>query len=104
MKLARPDRTAAVVLALAVLLGGMPLMLGVTVVRDGAPAFTINICHPLHSFDRSPAPMLAVMTVHPATNGWLPERGRACAPAPTLRARTADAPDPPPPKSARLRA
>jgi hypothetical protein len=98
LRLKRPDHTVAAVLALAVLLGGMPLTLGV-VVQDHGPMFTLNICHPLQSFDRSPVPVLAVMPEHPAVREHLPERGHAAAPAQPLRLRAADAPDPPPPKA-----
>lgn len=98
MKLGRPDRAAAALLALMVLLGGTPLTLGVVVHSEG-PMFTLNICHPAQTFDHSPVPMLAVMPEHPAMREFLPERGRAGTPAQTLRVRAADAPDPPPPKA-----
>ena len=49
----RPSRAAATVVALAVLLGGMPLTLGV-VVRSSEAMFTLDICHPVQSFSHSP--------------------------------------------------
>jgi hypothetical protein len=98
LRLPCPDSTVAAALVLAVLLGGMPLTLGVAVQNHG-PMFTLNICQPLHSFDRSPVTVLAVMPERPATLEYLCEGERCQAPVSALRLRDADAPDPPPPKA-----
>ena len=56
----RPDRAAAAIVALAMLLGGMPLTLGV-VVHSSETMFTLDICHPVQSFSHSPVAVVAII-------------------------------------------
>ncbi len=99
MRLGRPDRAAAALLALAVLLGAMPLTLGVTLERNHGPVFALNICHPPQGCDRSPVTVIAVMPQPPVMRAWLPQCAPAEASEQAPRLREADAPDPPPPKT-----
>lgn len=94
----RPDCATAAIVALAVLLGGMPLTLGV-VVHSSEAMFTLDICHPVQSFSHSPVVAMAIVPGAPAVAQVLPECGRYPVPASPLRVRVADAPDPPPPKA-----
>lgn len=97
-KVRRPDRTTAAIVALAMLLGGMPLTLGI-VVHSSEAMFTLDVCHPMQSFSHSPVVAMAIIPRSPAVARVLPDRGRYSVPASALRARVADAPDPPPPKA-----
>jgi hypothetical protein len=94
----RPGPAIAVVVALALLLGGMPLTLGI-VVHSPEAMLTLDICHPVQSFSHSPVPVLAIMPGSPTVAQFLPQSGRSATPAQPLRLRAADAPDPPPPKT-----
>jgi hypothetical protein len=94
----RPSSAAAAIVAFALLLGGMPLTLGI-VVQSPEAMFTLDICHPVQSFSHSPMPVLAIMPGSPTVAQFLPQWGRSAAPAQPLRLRAADAPDPPPPKT-----
>lgn len=91
-------RAAAAIVALAVLLGGMPLTRGI-VVHSSEAMFTLDICHPLQSFSHSPVPVMAIMPGAPAVAQFLPERRCFATPSHPPRLRAADAPDPPPPKA-----
>ena len=96
----RSDRHLAVatIVALALLLGGLPIVAS-QAAPDSHPAFTLDICHPLQAVNAMSTPCnLPVLR----TNGI------AHAPAPagvlaeaifTMATRPADAPDPPPPKA-----
>ena len=98
MSTRRPHRAAAAIVALAVLLGGMPLTLGV-VVHSSEAMFTLDICHPVQSFSHSPVAVMAIIPGSPSVAQFLPESGRYSVPRTSLSARAADAPDPPPPKA-----
>jgi hypothetical protein len=93
-----PDRAFAVIVALAVLLGGMPLTLGI-VVHGSETTFTLDICHPVQSFSHSPVSVVAIIPGSPAVAQSLPECGHYPSAVQALRVRVADAPDPPPPKA-----
>jgi hypothetical protein len=84
--------------ALAIMLGGMPLTLGM-VVHSSETMFTLDICHPGQRFSHSPAAVAASFPGSPAVTQFLPERGRDPVTTMALRVRAADAPDPPPPKT-----
>jgi hypothetical protein len=94
----RPDAALAAILALALLLGGMPLTLGI-VVHSSEEMFTLDICHPLQSFSHSPMVVAAIIPDSSGIARFLPECGRYAEPSATLRLRAADAPDPPPPET-----
>jgi len=98
MSTRRPNRAAAAIVALAVLLGGMPLTLGV-VVHSSEVMFTLDICHPAQSFGHAPVAVMAIIPGSPSVAQFLPESGRYSVPRTSLSARAADAPDPPPPKA-----
>jgi hypothetical protein len=97
-KLGRPDRATAAILALVVLLGGMPLTLGI-VAHSSRAMFTLDICHPAQSFSHSPVVAMAIIPDCPAVARVLPECEGYPVPADVRRMRAADAPDPPPPKA-----
>ena len=97
-RLRRPDRATAAMVALAILLGGMPLTLGI-VVHSSQAMFTLDICHPVQSFSHSPVAVVAIIPDSPAVAEFLPERGLYAVPPAPRRSRAADAPDPPPPRA-----
>jgi len=96
-RLRRPDSAVMVIEALATLLDGTPLTLGIEMHRSEA-AFTLNICRPVQSFSHSPVSVVPIVSSSPAVAQVLPGCGGPC-PAKELRVRAADAPDPPPPKA-----
>jgi hypothetical protein len=84
-------------LACALILAGMPTITAVIVV-DSKPAFTLDICHPLQSIDRtSGASTIALPSSQPPAQA-LAQNGVATDPAVVRRIRPSDKPDPPPPK------
>lgn len=93
-----PDRISVAIEALAVLLGGMPLTLGI-VVRSSEATFALDVCHPVQSFSHSPVSVVAIIPGSPAVAQFPPECGRYPSAAQELRVRAADAPDLPPPKA-----
>lgn len=56
----RPGPAAVAIVALAVLLGGMPLTLGV-VVHSSEAMFTLDICHPVQSFSHSSVAVVSII-------------------------------------------
>ncbi|MGH7914009.1 MAG: hypothetical protein ACREPW_05090 [Candidatus Binataceae bacterium] len=97
-RLTHPDRATAAIVVLMVLLGGMPLTLGI-VVHSTEAMLTLDICHPVQSFSHSPVPMMAIIPGSPVVAQFLPEWRRYPVLTAALRLRGADAPDPPPPKT-----
>ena len=69
------DAALAAILALAVLLGGMPLTLGI-VVHSTEAMFTLDICHPLQSFSHSPMVVAGIIPDSSGIARFLPECGR----------------------------
>jgi len=94
----RPGPAAVAIVAVALLLGGMPLTLGI-VVHSPEAMFTLDICHPVQSFSYSPVAVVAILPGVAAVASFLPECGRSPIRTAALRVRAADAPDPPPPKT-----
>ena len=94
----RPDRVTAAIVALAILLGGMPLTLGIAV-HSSETMFTLDICHPVQSFSYSAVAVVAILAGPATVASFLPECGRSLIRTASLRMRAADAPDPPPPKT-----
>jgi len=94
----RPDRVTAVIVALALLLGGMQLTFGIAM-HSSETMFTLDICHPVQSFGYSPVAVVAILPGLAAVASFLPECGRFPIRTASLRLRAADAPDPPPPKT-----
>jgi hypothetical protein len=88
-----PDPLLAMVLVLA----GMPLTVACTPTGNGT-AFTLDICHPVPTFDTSTgqctaaAPSRFALSVVPAGFGTVAPQSLMAA------TRAADAPDPPPPR------
>lgn len=97
-KVWRSGRATAAIVAFAVLLGGMPLTLGI-VVHSSEAMFTLDICHPVQDFSHAPVVTMAIIPHAPAVARVLPECEGYALPASVLRMRAADAPDPPPPKA-----
>jgi hypothetical protein len=83
---------------LAVMLGGMPLTLGIVLHRFEA-TLTLDVCHPAQSFSHSSTPMVAIIPAPPCAARLLPEYGHYPTAAQALHVRAADTPDPPPPKT-----
>jgi hypothetical protein len=90
-RIRRPARAAVAIVSLAVLFGGIPLTLGV-VVHSSEAMFTLDICHPVHSFSHSPVAVVAIIPDSPTCAECLPEWGRFALPSATVSARPADAP------------
>jgi hypothetical protein len=90
-RIRRPARAAVAIVSLAVLFGGIPLTLGV-VVHSSEAMFTLDICHPAHSFSHSPVAVVAIISDSPTCAECLPEWGRFALPSATVSARPADAP------------
>jgi hypothetical protein len=85
-------------LTIALFVGGMPLLSGVTLmVNHGAPAFTLDICHPLPGVNHSSGFFAVPLVSGPAVQ-------RPFLFGPALKSQTpfvireSEAPDPPPPK------
>jgi len=87
-------------LILALFVGGLPPLSGVTIAgTEGPPAFTLDICHPLpgvnHGLGFSAVPLINTLLSI--------ERPLPCGAAHELRSplviRAIEPPDPPPPKS-----
>jgi len=93
----RPDGLTAAIVALAVLLGGMPLTLGI-IIHGSEATFTLDVCHPLQKLSNSPAPVVAPIPIAPQVAKLMPKRGEAAADCIVLRDRAAEPPDPPPPR------
>ncbi len=94
----RPHRLTAAIAAVALLLGGMPLTLGI-VIHSSEAMFTLDVCHPVQSFGHSPVPFAAPVPAAPEMDAALPERECYAARPIVLRDRSAEAPDPPPPRT-----
>jgi|GEM_PF-502729 hypothetical protein len=92
-------RVLCAVLACMLLLGGLPLTVGIIPVqRSEGPSWTLNICHPLQSFVEASGtpvarPATALLRVAMAPQGYAPEL--VVHKFPNL----AIAPDSPPPKA-----
>jgi hypothetical protein len=86
------------VLIVAMFIGGLPMLTGVTITGDSKPAFTLDMCHPAgsasYNANQTEAPLIPTHTAL-----QLP---RAAGAAPELAApffpQISKAPDPPPPK------
>ena len=94
----RPHGLTAAIAALALLLGGMPLTLGI-IIHNSEATFTLDVCHPAQSFSHSPVPLAVPVPAAPRMDASLPERGRYAGRRIVLRDRAAEAPDPPPPRT-----
>jgi hypothetical protein len=99
LKSLRRPRLVAQILIVTLLVGGSPVFSGV-IVEPSAPAFTLDICHPMPGVDRSfggislAAPLPSRMLA-PA----LTERGASSDSYPLWRSRPDEAPSTPPPKA-----
>jgi hypothetical protein len=86
-------------LIVALLVGGLPLLSGVIITRtEGAPAFTLNICHPLPGLNHGSGFSAVPLVDGPPALDKPSPRGAAddSQTPPVIRA--SEAPDPPPPK------
>ena len=96
-RLNAPGRAFAVVVTLALLLGGMPLTLGIAV-HSSEAMFIPDICHTTQLFSLSPVSVVAIIPSSPAVTQFLPE-ARDYPPAlQAQRVRAAATPGPPPPE------
>jgi hypothetical protein len=91
-------RALSSVLAVVLLLASVPLCSGIVIVAGPAqPEFTINICHPIQSFDR----VTNILLARPAPTRplfALAELRSSVGDLTSFVSRLAEAPDPPPPK------
>jgi hypothetical protein len=86
------------VVALALLLGGMPPTLGIAV-HSSEAMFTPDICQATQLFSHSPVSVVGIIPSSPAVTQFLPE-ARDYPPAlQAQRVRAAATPDPPPPEA-----
>jgi len=94
-------RRLACCLALVLLTGALPAFSGLTlVVRAGRPCLTVNTCHPIdHCTSASPAGCIPLVPTRSSFIGAQITSFALVAPPP-LFSRTAESPDPPPPKLA----
>jgi hypothetical protein len=88
--------TAALILVL--LAGGIPSFSGV-LIRSDTPAFTMDICHPLPSFDNSLMASLPAPLPSRESATALPEATLVPELSVKIRSALAQPPDPPPPKA-----
>jgi hypothetical protein len=86
----------ALLLAVAILLGGMPIVSGAS--QAVHPAFGIDVCQPLQAVNRVSVTCSLPILVDSSIVQRLEERGRVPAAAPIVVNSPAKAPDPPPPK------
>ncbi len=99
LKIIRRPRLVAEMLIVTLLVGGSPVFSGV-IVQPSAPAFTLDICHPMPGVDRSfdgislAAPLPSRMLI-PA----LTKRGASADSYSLWRSRPDEAPNAPPPKT-----
>jgi|ERR1700689_5033770 hypothetical protein len=91
--------TSRRVLALVLLFASLPSTIGFVIVPiDDKPAISLDICHPLSTFDQSPTIALLAPVPQPLRIGRLSEARFAPDPVRPLFSILDEAPDPPPPK------
>ncbi len=88
----------ACALTLVLLVGSLPLMVGVTV-QNSQPAFTLDICHPLQVLDQSPVITVMAAGGSGLTQPQLPASGRPIEFVLRAQPGWVAPPDPPPPKT-----
>jgi hypothetical protein len=85
-------------LIVAMFIGGLPMLTGVTITGDSKPAFALDMCHPAGSASynagQTEAPLI------PSHIGFQLQRAPGAAPEPAAPffPQVSKAPDPPPPK------
>jgi hypothetical protein len=86
-------------LIMALLVGALPLLSGVIITRtQGAPAFTLNICHPLPGLNHgSGFSAVPLVEAQPALDKPSPRGAADDSRTPPVIC-ASEAPDPPPPK------
>jgi hypothetical protein len=89
-------RVIALLLAVAILLGGMPILAGAPQALH--PAFGIDICQPIQVVNRVTASSSLPILVDCSFAQALEERGRVPAAAPIVVISPVESPDPHPPK------
>ncbi|MGH7905599.1 MAG: hypothetical protein ACREP6_03135 [Candidatus Binataceae bacterium] len=99
--LRRPERFRFIAAALAIILfaGSLPVVTGIILMPNSPPAFTLDICHPLQSFDAPSNVSLAPLNAPCVFTVLLHDRGVAPEASFGFAARPGDTPDPPPPRS-----
>ena len=101
MKARYENRVLAALLAIAILLGGMPIVASAAP-RDTQPTFSLDICQPIQAMDSLSAgcclPTLADCSFVQVLN----EFGVAPVIVPSIVLSADEGPDPPPPKAAAL--
>jgi hypothetical protein len=91
--------TIRVVLALAILFAGVPVVIAAPTPNSG-PAITIDICHPLQAPIGGAAPLMTPTLAAHRFNPSLADRGDAPDAIVASRVPLREAPDPPPPERA----
>jgi hypothetical protein len=73
--------------------------IGVIVISDRpGPTISMDICHPLQSFDSSPNVVLVARPAPPETGAKVLSRETLAQFVPILKSKLTEVPDPPPPK------
>jgi hypothetical protein len=89
-------RVIALLLAIAILLGGIPIVSGAP--QSLHPAFGIDVCQPIQAVNRVSATCSLPVFADSSIAQTLEERGKVSAAAPLVIISATEAPDPPPPK------
>lgn len=85
-------------MALVMTMASLPAI-GVIVISDrSGPTISLDVCHPLHSLDTSPSPMLIARPAQPETGAEILSHETLAQFVPILKSKFAETPDPPPPK------
>jgi len=88
---------AAIVVAFALLFGGLPIVLGGNT-ENSTPAFTLDICHPAQALDVVSAPCCLPIPMMRAVADELAEGGLVAPSVVAMATRAAEAPETPPPE------
>ena len=89
----------AQILTIAMLIGSLPIVASPVIVEhDSAPAFTLNVCHPLPSLAAGAASCCLLEPSRFSFENKAGHRGVMAEFNPVISGRTIAAPDPPPPK------
>jgi hypothetical protein len=95
------NRVLAALLAMAILLGGMPIVASAAP-HDTHPTFSLDICQPIQAMDSLSAGCCLPTLVACSFVQMLNEFGMAPVIVPSIVLSADEGPDPPPPKAAAL--
>ena len=91
-------RQLAAVMTLVLAMANLP-SIGVIVVADrSGPTISLDVCHPLQSLDTSPNVILIARPAQPEIGTEILSHETLAQVVPILKSKSAETPDPPPPK------